>query len=138
MTEYYQSLRVTHLTPEQSEKTCGPYTYTVTNRWAAHTAFVTKAGLDLWLNERGLSIHGDIETEQWCEIDGQYAKECEWLTPAEFELMEGQKIKLMDNGQWTLGIVNTSDGGATTVHYLNCNVQGRVVYPYFETSKERR
>ena len=138
MTEYYTKLTVTRLEPEESEKTCGPYKYLVHNHWASHTAFVTRAGLDLWLKERGLSIYGDIETERWCPIDGWYAKESHMMHPYEFEQIEGERIKVLDNSNWTLGIVNCDNEGFTTVHYLNCNVHNRPIFPYFETTKERR
>lgn len=128
MTYYnrYSNLTVTRLNQEQHERTCG-YWYTVQNKWTAHTAFATRAGLDRWLTDRGLSITGDIETELWCKIEGEYRTALEWMPSKEFQQIEGKRIKIMSNGQWTMGIVNTEDG-VTTVHYLNPNCHDRQEY----------
>ena len=138
MTYYnrYSNLTVTHLNQEQHARTCG-YWYTVQNKWTAHTAFATRAGLDRWLADRGLSITGDIETELWCKIEGEYQTALEWMPSEEFQQIEGKRIKVMSNAQWTMGIVNTEDG-ITTVHYLNPNCHDRPVYDYATTNKEQR
>ncbi len=138
MTYYnrYSDLTVTHLTQEFHERTCG-YWYTVQDKWTAHTAFATRAGLDQWLADRGLSIIGDIETELWCPIAGRYQTALEWMPFEEFQQIEGKRIKVMSNAEWTMGIVNTEDG-ITTVHHLNPNCKDRPVYDYATTNKEQR
>lgn len=138
MTYYnrYSDLTVTHLNQEFHERTCG-YWYTVQDKWTAHTAFVTRAGLDQWLADRGLSIIGDIETELWCPIAGRYQTAMEWMSFEEFQQIEGKRIKVMSNAEWTMGIVNTEDG-ITTVHHLNPNCKDRPVYDYATTNKEQR
>ena len=138
MTYYnrYSNLTVTHLNQEFHERTCG-YWYTVQDKWTAHTAFATRAGLDQWLADRDLSIIGDIETELWCPIAGRYQTAMEWMPFEEFQQIEGKRIKVMCNAEWTMGIVNTEDG-ITTVHHLNPNCKDRPVYDYATTNKEQR
>jgi hypothetical protein len=89
MTESFENLRATSLNPEQHERTCG-YWYTVTNGAMAHTAFATRAGLNRWLQERGLSLKTDLPAQgEWgtTAIVGTYRKRAYLYDTDKFEEM---------------------------------------------------
>jgi hypothetical protein len=129
------SLWATSLTEEQHEKTCG-YWYTVTSGAMAHTAFATRAGLDRWMWERGLTLDTDLPEQGefgTSRINGTY-RSCSHLDPAEFEMVRPVLATAeLSNGDYTLGLVSEDDDGVRTVHYLNPNVKTRLVFDYRRT-----
>ena len=132
--------QVTALTPEQHEKTCN-YWYTVTSGATAHTAFTTKAGLMRWLDERGLTLDGELpETRgEWANTDvaGEYLT----TSHGEFSSTEEHPYRMVEDDAWhqiapvvtTWGMSNgrytvakiSEDNGVRTVHILNPNVKSR-------------
>jgi hypothetical protein len=133
-TETYDRLHVAHLTPQMHERTCN-YWYTVTSRSTSHVAFTTRAGLDRWLSERGLTLDGDIAAEgDMAWITGSYRDACHIIMPDAFDKIAGLRTYAMSNGNWVTGIITTDADGLRTVHTLNPNIHTRTVYPYFETS----
>ena len=46
---------------------------------------------------------------------------------------DGQEIREMSNGQYTLGIVDRDESGMVCVHTLNPNCKRRPVFDYFES-----
>jgi len=137
----YGNLRVTSLTLEQRLETCG-YWYTITTDDSmAHTAFATERGLLRWLDERGLSLtkplppRGAPSSQM---IHGQYTQSDTFdLEDFEQLLKEGHpKIKVLDNGEYTLGVVTTDARGGKTVHHLNCNIRLRPKYNHAQTRNE--
>jgi hypothetical protein len=136
--ELFQKLTLICLSPEQNQNTCN-YWYTITTNVATpHTAFNTEAGLRKWLAERGLSVKEDLpERGTWAvfKIDGAYYKNA-MLDKEAFDAIvqtNAQKIKVLDNAEFTLGALTKDEHGLTTVNYLNCNIRDRLVYDYQES-----
>lgn len=138
--QVHNKLYATSLTPEFHEKTCG-YWFTVTNGAMAHTAFATRAGLDRWLSERGLTLESDLPeagTFGTTRVIGEYRTEShgEFLSDDPRDGMgEGDWSSLhpiaatatLSNGDYTLALI-TEEGGVRTVHTLNPNVRTRPVF----------
>ena len=136
----YDQLYATSLTREFHEQTCG-YWFTVTNGSTAHTAFTTRAGLDRWLTERGLSLENDLpEAGTWgtTRVLGTYrtVSHGEFVSDDPRDGMgEGDWDSLrpimatatLSNGDYTEARI-TEEDGVRTVHTLNPNVKTRVVY----------
>ncbi len=138
----YSKLYATSLDPEQHERTAG-YWYTVTNGATAHTAFTTRAGLDRWLCERGLSLENDLPASgTWgtTRIPGEYRHESHgtFVNPEDYTIgmTEDEDWKtlrpvlataVMSNGEYTLALITETDG-IRTVHTLNVNVKTRVIF----------
>lgn len=134
-------LQATSLTPEQHERTCG-YWFTVTSGAMAHTAFETRAGLDRWLDERGLSLADDLPeagTFATTRIIGEYRTEShgEFLSDDYRDGMgEGDFYSLcpiaaattLSNGRYTLALITEDSDGVRTIHTLNPNVRTRVEF----------
>jgi hypothetical protein len=138
----YDKLFATSLTPEQHERTCN-YWFTVTNGATAHTAFETRAGLDRWMSERGLTLENELPTAgTWgssrvlygyrtalhgVRIGDDFAEGMdpgdEWaaLTPV-------LASAAMSNGAYTLALITEETSGTRTVHTLNPNVRSRVIF----------
>jgi hypothetical protein len=148
----YDRLFVTTLTPEQHERTCG-YWFTVTNGATAHTAFETRAGLDRWLSERGLTLENELPgAGEWGTTRALYGYRTElhgeFLTESDdgFEMGPGGFYDLrpiaatmtLGNGDYTLALITEDDAGVRTVHTLNCNVPGRVVFDRRRAAKLMR
>ena len=97
-TRHYDKLYATTLTREQHERTCG-YWFTVTNGATAHTAFATRAGLDRWLAERGLSLENELpEAGTWgtTRVAGQYCTE----SHGEFSATEDNPYRMVEDDAW--------------------------------------
>lgn len=136
----YDSLCVTSLDPTQHKRTCN-YWYCVTNHETAHTAFATARGLYRWMEERGLTLDGELPPlGTWgnVKIVGTY---CEMMhndyayfdaLPAIFE------TKAMSNGDYTLAKITQDKNGVRTVHRLNPNCKLRPVFDYQSASAEMR
>ena len=141
----YDKLYATSLTPEFHEQTCG-YWFTVTCGSTAHTAFATRAGLDRWMSERGLSLENDLPdagTFGSTRVVGEYrtASHGEFVSDNPSDSMgEGDFYSLqpiaatasMSNGRYTLALI-TEDDGMRTVHTLNPNVKTRVEFDRSKT-----
>jgi hypothetical protein len=141
-TQGYGNLYAITLTPEGHEKTCG-YWFVVRNGTMSHTAFETRAGLDRWLTERGLTLKNDLPeagTFGTTRIMGEYrtAMHGEFVSDDYRDgTGEGDFYSLpwiaatakMSNGQYTLALI-TEEDGIRIVNYLNPNVKTRVVFDY--------
>lgn len=141
-TQVYNKLFVTSLTPEFHENTCG-YWFTVTNGSTAHTAFETRAGLDRWMSERGLTLENELPeagTFGTSRIIGEYRTvmhgEHSPTDDEPYRMVEGDDwsgIKpvvittAMSNAEYTLALI-TEDAGVRTVHTLNVNIKTRFVF----------
>jgi hypothetical protein len=146
--QIHGNLYATSLTPESHEKTCG-YWFTVTSGGTAHTAFATRAGLDRWLSERGLSLERDLPeggTFGLSRITGKYRTESHGEFTGEGHHMgEGDFYTLrpvaataaLSNGYYTLALI-TEEDGIRTVHTLNPNVKTRVVFDHGKTDELMR
>jgi hypothetical protein len=114
-------------------RTCG-YWYTVTSGCTAHTAFATRAGLDRWLSERGLTLCGTLDSEpSHCAINGEYITTSHLHDAASFEQIEGQRTRTLSNGDYVEAILTRGDDGIVTVHTLNPNVRDRKTFDYRES-----
>lgn len=142
----YGNMQVTALTPEWHERTCN-YWYTVTTYGGtAHTAFTTKAGLLRWLDERGLTLGGDLPEERgeyatmpvigeyYTSSHGEFSPTDEnpyrMVADAEFYALEPVvTTATLSNGAYTLALITEQDG-VRTVHTLNPNVRDRITYDH--------
>lgn len=137
MTTTYSGFWVSRLTAEQRARTCG-YWYTVTTYGATpHTAFKTRAGLDRWMRERGLKLTGgealDNESGGTCRIEGTYRTNSHLYDADTFADLSGELTRTLSNGDYVVAVITTDYDGIRTVHTLNPNVRGRVVYDYRES-----
>ena len=149
-TTTYDRLYATSLTPEFHEKTCG-YWFTVTAGAMSHTAFATRAGLDHWLNDRGLSLENDLpDSGQFgtTRIIGKYLT----TSHGEFSPTEDDPYRMvedddwnslrpimataaMSNGRYTLALITEDDDGVRTVHTLNPNIKTRIEFDHQHTAR---
>ena len=113
----------------------------------AHTAFATRAGLNRWMDERGLALEGELPeagTSGGARIIGEYrtashgfhlggdpyagmAPDGEWHA-----LLPMAATATLSNGQYTLALI-TEDDSVRTVHTLNPNVRERVIFDRDQT-----
>lgn len=139
-TQTYDKLFATSLTAGQHERTCG-YWFTVTNGAMAHTAFATRASLDRWMAERGLTLENDLPeagTAGLARITGEYraASHGEFLSddyaegmgPGGFYSLQPVLVTAaQSNGDYTLALI-TEEDGVRVVNTLNPNVHSRLVF----------
>jgi len=134
-TDLYDNLRVTSLTEEQHLKTCG-YWYLVTSRSMSHTAFKDRENLLQWMEERCLTLKGELAmagTNSTVQIAGAYRRTSH-MSYDEFYSLEGTRVRIVDNGDYTLGIICVDDDHFANVHHLNCNLSDRLIFDY-QTSR---
>ena len=134
----YNNLYLICLTPEQHSKTCN-YWYTIEDYCSPHTAFTTREALFSWLEARGLEIDLDAMPQRgkhaFIKIKGAYRTAGHYGSYDGFFSLRGQRIKVLSNGELTMGIVTHDTDGFRTVHHLNPNMRDRPVYPYHEYVK---
>jgi hypothetical protein len=152
MNTHYANMYATALTEEQHERTCN-YWYTVTCGATAHTAFTTHRGLERWLEERGLTLDGEMpETRgEWAtmRVIGEYRHQSHGeFSPTEadpYRMVAGDEMgaivpvvttAAMSNGDYTLALIDEDGDGVRTVHTLNPNVKTRIVYDHAATREE--
>jgi hypothetical protein len=124
-------LYVHHVDAELRARNNSPYWYLVTANFGAHNAFVTRAGLDRFLSERGLTLVNPIDNPgDGSFIVGSFRRACHITTPEEFGKIAGLHTYEMSNADWMLGIISTDPDGIRTVHVLNPNIYTRLVYDY--------
>ena len=58
-----------------------------------------------------------------------------WLRERGLEI-DGELTKVLDNAEYTLGILTRNDEGNVVVNHLNCNVRTRQAFEYFAARKE--
>jgi hypothetical protein len=131
--ETFTRLHVCHLTPEFHERTCN-YWYTVTDNNTPLTAFHDRSALDLWMDERGLSLVNPIpDRGDMSYITGTYRR-CSHMAKHALDNLDGLHTRCLSNGDYTAAIITDDPDGIKTVHYLNPNLP-RVVFDYFESDK---
>ncbi len=135
----YSKLWLCSLNAQQRDRTCG-YWYTITSQGGTpHTAFRTRDNLLRWLDLVGLKPTADIPQHgEWSSIrlDGTYRTEAHLHDADKFTELEGTHSRTLSNGDYVQSIVTTDPyDGFRTVHTLNPNVKGRLVYDY-RTSSE--
>jgi len=127
----YNSLSWCSLDRQQHEKTCG-YWYVLQEHHGPHTAFRTREEFLAWAALYRLDLDADavpqIGTHAYGRLSGQYRRTSH-LSYDEFFAIDGERIRLMDNGEVTLGLVANDADGTRNVHHLNCNMCDR---PKFE------
>lgn len=127
----YNTLHVTKLDEENRQRLRTHYGFVVSSGALSHCAFYSLAGLQQWAAERGLSLpqfSNDDSFETGC-IGGAYSTVMH-MDEAAFYAVDGQMIRVLSNGEFTLGIVERDPLGHCAVHYLNPNVRTRPVFPY--------
>lgn len=130
----YDGFMVISLTQEQHNNTCG-YWYVVKTHAMAHTAFATRINLLRWLALRHLKLEGELAeagTHSVVTVSGKY-RTSSHLSYDAFYSLEGDRIRHLDNGDYTLGIITDDEDGIRTVHHLNPNLHARPVFDYFES-----
>lgn len=130
-TKAHTNLTVISITPDMHRKTCG-YWYLVSSNAVSHTAFATSQGLMNWLDERGLVLEGNLPemgAHAVLPVSGTY-RTTSHLSYDDFFSLEGERIRVLDNGDYTLGVVTTDPDAVRNVHYLNCNMMDRPVFEY--------
>ena len=129
--QQYSRLSLTVLNQEMHDRTCG-YWFTVSDYGTAHTAFATRSALVNWLSERGLTTAEEIPDPgsiRTIKIEGAYRTSLDGDREA-FDALEGERTRVLQNGEYTLAIITHDDDGLRTVHRLNPNVRDRPVFDY--------
>jgi hypothetical protein len=130
----YDRIDVISLTPEMHARTCG-YWYLVQSRCTPHTAFAEEAHLLAWLAARGLTLAQPLPAkgEYSCQrASGSYRTEMHGSYDAFFAL-DGERVRVLSNGQYTLGIITKDDDDVRTEHFLNVNCRDRPTFDYAES-----
>lgn len=135
-TQEFGMLDVISLTKEQHAQTCG-YWYLVQTACRAHTAFHSREHLLTWLEDRGLVLTGEpamAPEHSVVTAEGRYRRTSHMSYDAFFSL-PGKRVRLLDNGDYTLGIITYDEDGVATEHHLNCNMRDRPIFEY-EASRQ--
>lgn len=132
------NLHVCVLNRAHHERTCG-YWYTVTSRGMAHTAYARRESLLQWAEDRGLSfakevVEADGVVIHFMQVKGSY-REAMHMDRAVFDAIVGKEIRVLSNGDYTLGKVSVDADGLRTVHSLNPNVRDRPVFDHTESRR---
>lgn len=133
-TREYNGLRVTSLTKAQHDNTCG-YWFLVTAGSMSHTAFADRDHLIQWLDDRGLSMSGELElagTYSTVAVDGSY-RDTSHLSYDKLYSLDGKRVRVLSNGDYTLGVIAADEDGIMNVHSLNPNLRDRIVFDYPES-----
>jgi len=146
-TRTYSSLSWASLDPSQHAKTCG-YWYVVHSSAISHTAFRTREAFLAWVAGLGLSVDEQAipQAGTWAygRINGEYNRAshvgvADESDPSrfsyvggydEFFALRGPRVRMVDNGRTTTGIITTDEGGIKTIHHLNCNMGDRPDFPH--------
>lgn len=139
----HEGLYLSVITEEHHRQTCG-YWYLITTGAQSHTAFETERGLLRYLKERNLKLTQPLTPRgvpSHQKLEGRYFR-CTMLDEEEFSrLAEATPLthhtKVMDNGDYTLGLLVPDKDGVVTVHLLNPNCK-RVKYSSAEARAEMR
>ncbi len=100
---------------------------------------ISVTGLLRWLEQRGLTINEDdlpiAPVWGWVRVTGEY-KATRHLSYDDFYALPAiAEIKVMSNGDYTLGRI-TEENGVRNVHELNPNCKQRPVFDYRATALE--
>lgn len=131
----YSGLSLISLNQTAHARTCGYWYLIQSYGCTAHTAFATRAALIRWLDERGLTMtaelpaHGEHSVQQ---LAGSYRSQMHGGCD-EFAALDGERTKILSNGEYTLGIITRDADGTRTEHYLNPNCRDRPVFDYWQT-----
>lgn len=139
ITREYSNLRVTSLNPEQHAKTCN-YWYLVTENNSSYTAFRELSSLMEWLYDRGLELTETLPTRgEWSTqpIKGKFFSKCHMSYDEFYGVDAIGEVKIMSNGDYTLGLLSVDKDGLTTEHYLNPNKKHRPIFDYTKTNQEQ-
>ena len=124
--------------PEFRQRThCGPYWYLVHAGAFSHTAFITRRGLNLWMDERGLKLENELPaqaTHGASRIVGEYREAMHMDYNHFHALIPIIETRALSNGEWTLAKITQDADGLRTVHTLNPNMRARQVFEYHATS----
>jgi hypothetical protein len=97
----------------------------------ALTAFRTRKGLVQWLENYGLALGGSLDNGgDWCKIIGSFSRK--YTSPQAVASMIGKRIRLVDNGEYTDGVIVADHDGHHTVYLAGPN-EKRVVHDYRES-----
>lgn len=139
--EIHEDLMLYCLDEQQNARTCN-YWYTVRSKGLPHTAFNTEAGLRAWLGDRGLSAPESLPSRGSTgsfRIEGRYISNCTMDVESFHGLLRditSPQIRVLSNGEFTLGILTRNDDGVVCVNYLNPNVKSRMVFNYEQSREE--
>lgn len=128
----YKKLHVCRLSREGRARTCG-YWYVVTEGTMAHTAFRTRKSLEQWLTRFGLKLTRELTAgDGGCYIEGTYSRAYEDANRTALDARKGLRIRLVDNGEYTTGVIQEDETGHRTVYLLGPNTD-REIHPYAES-----
>jgi len=90
-----------------------------------------------WLDNYNLSVEKEIPQEGTfvsMKIEGAYQR-ATYLDPAEFFALDGSQTRILDNAEYTMGIITEGEDGVRVVNVLNCNFRNRPIYDYPESRR---
>lgn len=141
MLETFDNLTLISLDETGHQRTCN-YWYLVQHQTRAHTAFETAAGLYRWMDERGLTLAGELPAHGIfgvLKINGSYRQESHLHDADVFPTLETVcESKTMSNGDYVVAKITRDANGVRCVHTLNPNVKDRQVFDYWTAAKEMR
>jgi hypothetical protein len=141
----HKQLTLVTLDAESRKRTCG-YWYLVRETSFAHTAFRTRAGLLLWLAERGIRMSESPPDEgvwSYQLLIGEYRAEMHHSFVRDdggraaieaFEALAPVLVtRTLSNGDYVVAKITRDADGIRTVHTLNPNVP-RQTFDYVESN----
>ena len=142
-TTYNTGLYLSVINEEFHRQTCN-YWYLITTGAQSHTAFETEAGLMRYLNERNLKLTQPLTPRgvpSHQKLEGGYFRctclDVEFFAELSKRVPPERHTKIMDNGDYTLGLLVPDENGVVTVYLLNPNCE-RVKYPHAAAALEMR
>lgn len=135
---YRRTLDNLHLTcVDQKHHDRCSYWFLVSAGSMSHKAFRTIEALEQWLEKLNLKLEHPLVDYQYGDIRsirivGTYRTALH-RSYDEFYSLEGPRIREVDNGDYTLGIISTEDDGLRTINVLNPNNHDRPMFRYRES-----
>lgn len=136
VTMTHKKFHVISLTAEQNAKCCN-YWYAVQSECRAHTAFHSRDHLIQWLDDRGLTMDGELAMapqHSVVSVTGIY-RSTSHFSYDEFFSLQGKRIRVGNNGDYTMGVITHDEDGVANIHYLNCNLRDRPVFDHTASRK---
>lgn len=120
----------------EGNKKFAPYWYLLHRGAFSYKAFVHRASLLRWLEERGLTLSEPLPehgSSRQLKVVGTF-REVAHSDAHSFSLIQGSETRQLNNGDYTKAIITTDGDGVNTVHYMHPSNDSRIVYDYRESA----
>jgi hypothetical protein len=120
-----------HHVAERHRSRYNNYRYVLRSGVYAHHAFHTEEECAGFLRVLRLALELPVEGASSFAPNARYYTSMEWERPEQ----DGQQVRWLSNGEYTLGVVAQNGAGVCTVHFANPNVRDR---EHFDMASTRR